>query len=188
MSEFFGLPDDIARLAIQRLLECDIRSRSHRKASNYWQKISISLAVAAVIASSVAAVVASKNMDPRAIIALSIFAAIMSATQAALNANDRMEKHRSAATTYESLANDLDRFMNLELGPVMWRGLVDKITHLQKPLDEIDTKIKLAASTAPPVKLSNSSINASKLRGARVIEYLEMGSNVSIPPDEIWTS
>jgi hypothetical protein len=77
--------------------------------------------------------------------------------------------------------------MNLELGPVMWRGLVDKISYLQKPLDEIDSKIKLAASTAPPVKISNASINASKLRGNLIIEYLKMGPNVIIPPDEIWT-
>jgi hypothetical protein len=104
-----------------------------------------------------------------------------------LNANDKMEKHRSAATTYESLANDLDRFMNLELGPVMWQELTDKTPGLKKPLDEIDGRIKLAASTAPPVKHSRSSIVISKLRAERIVEYLKM-PNVRIPPKEVWTA
>lgn len=35
---FLGLPDDIARLAVQRLMTCDVRWRSYDRAARIWQR------------------------------------------------------------------------------------------------------------------------------------------------------
>jgi hypothetical protein len=184
MGDFLGMPDDVARLALQRLLQCDVRARSHRRAARLWQRASIFLSGASAISAALAAWAVAKSFPTTAII-LSLCAAVFSAAQSALAANDKMERHRSAANGYESISHELDSYLNLEVGPPMWRGKLDSLESLPTTLSALESKIDQTSSRAPAVSMSQRAIEQAKARANAIVEYLQM-PNVTIPPSQIW--
>ncbi len=111
---YLGLADDIARLAVQRLLTCDWRWRANDRAARIWQRAGTAVSVVAAIASALAAVSFVRDYQWLAV-SLAIAVAVLVPVQNTLSAPTRVSEHRDAAFRFEGLANDVERFCQLEL-------------------------------------------------------------------------
>jgi hypothetical protein len=118
-AEFRGLPDDLARLAVQRFMRADLRRRSHDRAGFNWQRAATSLSVVAALAASLAAVTYLKSW---AAVTLSICVAFFVPLNTALGCAGRAADRKQAATMLDALALKYERYIQLELGPAMWRN------------------------------------------------------------------
>lgn len=182
--EFLGLPDDVARIGIQRMMTCDVRFRAHDRRAWLWQVSGLFLGAIVAILSSLAAVTYVQEIKLVAI-TLSIGVAILVPLHNALGAPQRASAHRSAAVKFESLAGDYERFLQLDCGPPMWRGKFGNMEHLRHRLDELDKDLSRASSDAPRVRFGKRDLDKVEARASRLVAYLEM-PNVTIPEREVW--
>jgi hypothetical protein len=180
--EFLGLADDIARLAVQRLLTCDWRWRAHDRMTRQWALAGTILSVLAAVASTLAAVSFVKDYRWLAI-SLAIAVAVLVPAHNTLSASARVTEHRDAALRFEALANDIERFAQLELGPPLWRSLTVSLSSSKARFDLLDKQI--AASPTPRVRPQEGDMVAAEQRANFLTSYLQM-ANVTIPPRAAW--
>jgi hypothetical protein len=193
---FRGLPDDLARLAVQRLMTCDVRWRAHERAARMWQAVASTLAVVATVTAALAAVSFVQDVGWLAV-ALSIAVAIFVPLEIAIGASGRAAQSRSVAADYEGLSNDYERYVQLDLGPPMWErqdaerlghpvpGFGDRDVH-RATIDRLDTALRKASSRAPRVRFRQGDLVATESRAKHLIDYLEM-ENVVLPERPVWS-
>ena len=182
--DFLGLPDDLARLGLQRLMTCDLRWRSHERAARSWQRIAAILGIVAAISASLAAVSVVQGIEPLAI-SLSIMVAVVVPLHSALGASGRFENSREAAVKFELLAHEYERYIQLDLGPAWWRGEITNLDRQRTRIDALDERLALISSTAPRVSFKDAQINETEIRAEYLVKYMQM-ENVSVPNKEVW--
>lgn len=184
---FIGLPDDLARLAIQRFMRSDLRRRSHERAGLIWQRITTILSALSALAASLAAVTYLQSWVWAAV-ALSIAVALFVPLNTALNCATRAAEHKQAATSLDALALKYERYIQLDLGPSMWRGNFSHVDELRRRLDHLDAELADASWVKLPRTSTSraSDIAAAEGRGQYLVEYLQM-ANVQLPPRSAWT-
>jgi hypothetical protein len=182
---FLGLPDDLARLGLQRLLACDLRSRSYDRAARVWQRTATALGALAAVVASLAAISFVQDLGWLAI-SLSIAVAILVPLQNSLGAPARAEANRSASTAFEVLANDYERYVQLDLGPPMWRGELIGLDDLRARLAALDDRLSSASSVAPRVRYWEKELAQCEARGEHLVAYLQM-ENAEVPDPAVWS-
>lgn len=185
-----GLPDDLARLAVQRLMTCDARWRAYNRRALVWQRISGLISALSAVAASVAAVSFVQNLRWLAI-ALSVAVAVLVPLQSALGATGRLAEHREAGTKFELLAIEYEGYCQLELGPAWWRrqeGHTDQrmnLDPLRRRLESLESRMSQVAGSAPPIRLRPEELPATEARATHLVGYLSM-SNVVVPERPVW--
>lgn len=183
-TNYLGLPDDIARLAIQRFMSCDSKWRAHSVRARKWQNAAIWLGAISSISASVAAISYVQENSLLAII-LSIAVAIFVPLQNTLGASGQAKIHIDAAVKFELLANDYERFIQLDLGPPMWRQKFDNLNQLRVQINLLDDRLSSITASFPRVKFKENDLTSTEKRGKFLVEYLQM-KNVVVPEREIW--
>jgi hypothetical protein len=193
---YLGLPDDLARLALQRMMTCDGRSRAYKRIARRWQSMALIFGVLAAISASLAAVYFVKQIGWLAV-GLSIATAIFVPLQNAIGAPARAAKSNDAAGKFELLANDYERYIQLDLGPPHWRreessdldqqahndiGTLDRHRATINVLDERFSKV---SSNASQISFRSSELTATEARAKNLVDYLQM-RNVVVPERAVW--
>jgi hypothetical protein len=184
VTPFIGLPDDVARLGVQRLMACDLRARAHSRLATRWNAVELSISAATAIAASVAAV--SYLKAGWLGVALSILVAVLVPLQRSLGAGGRASDHAKAATLFGSLADSYERYLQLDIGPMAWRHNLENLENVRRHLDKLDGEVTGAKSQAPRVRFQDDEKAATESRGNHLVDYLSM-ENVVLPPREVWT-
>ena len=185
--EFIGLPDDIARIAIQRLMSCDCRWRGHALRAKMWNKVAIWVSVTTAVSASLAAVsYVNGVLDGAVAITLSIVVAIVAPLQTSLGPAGHAKTHNDAAFKFELLANDYERFIQLDLGPPMWEKRFENLQHLRNKIDLLDAQLASITSNFPRIRTKEGELAATEVRGQFLVDYLQM-KNVVVPSRPIWT-
>jgi hypothetical protein len=180
---FEGLPDDLARLAIQRLMASDCRSRAHSRLARRWQVVDGWLGGAAAVSASLAAV--SFVQLSWLGIALAIAVAVIVPLQRQLGASGRSQRESTSATEFGALADAYERYLQLDLGPAWWRQDYRSADGLRRHLSSLDRKLAEIMAGSGHTEPETDEIAAAESRARFLLEYLEM-SNVKLPPESFW--
>ena len=181
---FIGMPDDVARLAVQRFLSCDLKARAHDRVAARWSRVETILSAATAVAASLAAV--SFLRLGWLGIGLSVLVAILVPLQRSFGAAGRATEHRRAASVFSGLADSYERYLQLDIGPMAWRQSTENLENVRRHLDKLDDAVAVGSKEAPPVRSIESEQAETEVRGSHLVEYLSM-SNVVTPPRGIWT-
>ncbi len=180
---FLGMPDDVARLGVQRLMTCDLRSRAHARLATRWERVETWLSAVTAIAASVAAV---SYLATGALgVAFSVVVAVLVPLQRSLGAGGRATDNARAATLFGALADSYERYLQLDIGPIAWRKAPQNLDNVRRHLDKLDEQVSEALGRAPRVTFAGAEKTATEARAAHLIEYLSM-PNVVQPPHSAW--
>jgi len=182
--DFVGLPDDIARLAVQRMMTCDVRWRAYDRAGLIWQRTATVLSALAAVVAAVAAISVVQDRTWLAA-SLSIAVAVIVPLHNSVAASSRATKSRIVAAKFESLANEYERFAQLDLGPPMWSGKEVDLGKLRRRIDELDSRLENVSADAERVKIRDGEAVSSRARANHLVEYLQM-ENVVVAADAVW--
>jgi hypothetical protein len=182
--DYLGLPDDLARLALQRLMTCDVRWRAYERSARTWQSMATTLGVLVSVSASLAAVSFVKNVDWLAI-GLVVAVAIVVPLHNVMAASGRAATNRDAAAKFEMLANDYERYIQLDLGPPMWRREFKNLNQQRATIDVLDGRLSAISSSAPRISFKGSELAATETRAEHLVTYLEM-KNVVVPDRAVW--
>jgi hypothetical protein len=164
-------------------MRADLRRRSHDRAGFNWQRAATSLSVVAALAASLAAVTYLKSW---AAVTLSICVAFFVPLNTALGCAGRAADRKQAATMLDALALKYERYIQLELGPAMWRNEFSNLDDLKPKLDLLDAELADKGWTKlPRTSHRPDHIDATEARGQYLVDYLQM-SNVQLPPRAAW--
>lgn len=184
------MADDIASLAIQRLMAADSAARAHEESARRWHRLKLFFAVFIAVSASVAAVSVVKE-NPVLSLSFTLLIAILVPLEASLKVETRAVEEMVTAGAFRSLANRIERFIQLDLGPRIWRlnssESPDELGELYVRFEEFDQELDDELVKVPPIALSRKIVNATESRGSHLVAYLK-SENVRLPPVQTWAN
>ena len=176
---FIGMPDDVARLAVQRFMAADVKARAHSRIAARWSRVETVLSVATAVAASLAAVSFLKSGWLG--IAFSIVVAVLVPLQRSIGAAGRAADHRQAATAFPR-SGGLVRAVPAARHRAY--GMARRQPRISRMCDgtwTASTVRSAAGKEAPAIASTTAEQRATEVRGSHLIDYLSM-SNVVMPP------
>src|SRR5262249_43532607 len=156
-----------------------------------WQSIALALGVVGAVSAALAAVSFAKQIGWLAV-SLSILTAIFVPLQNAIGASTRAAKSDDAAGKVELLANDYERYAQLDVAPLHWRreelseherqARDDPVAlnRLRGAINALDERLSKISSNAPQIRFRISELTATETRAKNLVDYLQM-KNVVMP-------